>query len=145
MKEWALKNLASLASVIGAVVWALIVILISFVIGYGVKSTNGVLVLNDLQDTSSYGLATWALILSIIGIVPVAIRLLLGILTIDFFARLFNLATIVLNVISIVLLIVLSFGLLGTSGMSVSVLSIVGFYILILIGSSMFIAPIIKK
>ncbi|PPE04962.1 hypothetical protein EELLY_v1c06480 [Entomoplasma ellychniae] len=145
MKEWALKNLASLASVIGAVVWALIVILISFVIGYGVKSTNGVLVMNDLQDTSSYGLATWALILSIIGIVPVAIRLLLGILTIDFFARLFNLATIILNVISIVLLIVLSFGLLGTSGMSVSVLSIVGFYILILIGSSMFIAPIIKK
>lgn len=149
MKNWAMKNLASLMSVVGAAVYALIVIVITFGVGYGAKNSELVLITFDsiksLNNSGEVTLATLGLVFGIVSIIPVAIRLILGLLGINVFARLFNLATIALGVISVILLVVLNIQLLGNDALKVSVGSVIGFYILLFIGLSVITGPIVKK
>lgn len=148
MKEWAKKNLWSLLSVIAAVAFAVLVIVTIFGIGLGAKDGQGIIKYgSDVMSIyeTPQKLVSAALALSCIAIVPVAVRLILGILGIDVFARLFNSASIGLALISVILLIIGNITLLGANGTKVSIGSIIGFYVVIILGFLVLTGPIVRK
>ncbi|ASZ08922.1 hypothetical protein CK556_00890 [Mesoplasma chauliocola] len=148
MKEWAKKNLWSLISVIAATAFALLVIITIFWIGVGAKVGNETIKYNSQileRYASSQKLFAAGLALSCIAIVPVIVRLVLGIFGINLFARLFNSASIGLALIAVILLIVGNVTLLADSEVSVSIGSIIGFYIVIILGFLVLTGPIVRK
>ncbi|ATI73120.1 hypothetical protein [Mesoplasma florum] len=149
MKEWAKKNLWSLVSVIAAVAFAVLVIITVFGIGLGAKESGLVIKYgaDGLQNShkSVNSMISAALALACIAIVPVVIRLILGILGIDAFARLFNSASVGLALISVILLIVGNITLLNADGVKVAVGSIIGFYVVIILGFLVLTGPIVRK
>ncbi|ATZ20692.1 hypothetical protein [Mesoplasma coleopterae] len=149
MKEWAKKNLWSLISVIAATAFALLVIVTIFGIGLGAKQGGSVIKYGNVGleelHKSVNSMISAALALACIAIVPVVIRLILGILGIDAFARLFNSASIGLALISVILLITGNITLLSADGVKVAVGSIIGFYVVIILGFLVLTGPIVRK
>ncbi|ATZ17770.1 hypothetical protein [Mesoplasma melaleucae] len=148
MKEWAKKNLWSLLSVVSAAAFAILVIITIFGIGLGAKNGFGIIKYgSDIMSVyeTPKNLVSAALALSCISILPVVVRLILGLLGIDAFARLFNSASIGLALISVILLIVANVTLLSSEGTKVSIGSIIGFYIVIILGFLILTGPIVRK
>ncbi|ATZ21374.1 hypothetical protein [Mesoplasma tabanidae] len=149
MKEWAKKNLWSLISVVAAAAFAVLVIITIFGIGLGAKEGGTIIKYGDARLEELHknvnSMISAALALACIAIVPVIIRLVLGILGIDAFARLFNSASIGLALISVILLIVGNITLLSADGVKVSIGSIIGFYVVIVLGFLVLTGPIVRK